>query len=64
MDGRINAHRLVLGSISPFIKGILEESEHYDTNDPAELLLPDIQKEQMMFLLSIFYNGTLNMYKP
>ena len=58
-----NTHRLVLASISPFVKEILEEKDEINSDEAPSILLPDIKKEDMIFLLSILYNGSLNMYK-
>ena len=62
-NGSISTHRLVLASISPFVKEILENGDPFGSDDIPTIFLPDIQKEEMMFLLSILYNGSLNMYK-
>ena len=54
---------MVLASISPFVKEILEEKDETNSDEAPSILLPDIKKEDMIFLLSILYNGSLNMYK-
>ena len=53
----------MLASISPFVKEILEEQNKTNSDEAPSILLPDIKKEDMIFLLSILYNGSLNMYK-
>ena len=62
-NGAINTHRIVLASISPFFKYILEEENGAGSDESPSIHLPDVKKEDMVFLLSMLYNGSLNMYK-
>ena len=62
-NGCVNTHRLILSSISPFMKQVLSEADQSGNDDTPTILLPDVKKEEITRLLCILYSGCLNLYK-
>ena len=59
----MNTHRLILSSISPFMKKVLSEADQSGNDEIPTILLPDVKKEEITRLLCILYSGCLNLYK-
>ena len=45
------------------MKELLQEGDNFSNDDIPTIFLPDTTKEEMSFLLSILYSGSLNIYK-
>ena len=57
-DGSLlQAHRLVMSAVSPYLKQVLDTTE--DTNETTILDLPDSQKLVVESLLEIIYSGSI-----
>lgn len=51
----LSAHKLVMASASPLVRGILGESVH--SNGPSVVLIPGIKSCHMRHLLDFLYHG-------
>jgi hypothetical protein len=58
---QVRAHKLVLSSVSPFLKQIF--SEWKDSQDMVTILVPDIDHNILKLLLDFMYEGTMKLSK-
>jgi hypothetical protein len=56
---QVKAHKLVLSSVSPFLKQIF--SEWKDNQDMVTILIPDIDHNILKLLLDFMYEGTMKL---
>jgi hypothetical protein len=56
-------HRAVLGGVSPFLKNVLTENPETEEDQLMMIIVPDIKKSEIEYLLALLYSGQSNLYK-
>ena len=59
MDTSLWAHRIILGSVSPFLQTLLTNYESKEGDDVITLLLPMIKGYHMKLVVDYIYSGAM-----